>query len=104
MGARSELEAGPNHRGVSSPPISTTKTPIGTKSSDEEHSNAENAETVDIGKANSVPNVGGDVVASKISKKRRSVQRSKDWCHIRARNRRIRTERDLEKLQESERR
>ena len=70
MGARSELEAGLSHRGVSSPPIPTTKTPIGTKSSDEEHSSAERAETVDIGKANSVPNVGGDEAASKISKKK----------------------------------
>ena len=105
MGAgNNELEAGPSHRNESSTPVTATGTQIGAKSSDGEHSNAELAEEINVGKASSVPNVSDGAEASKISKKWRSAQRSKDWCLIRARNRRIRTKRDREKVQESERR
>ena len=45
------------------------RTQIGTKSSDGEHSNTERAEAADVGKASSVRDESGDVVASKNSKK-----------------------------------
>ena len=65
VGTRDELEAGPSHRNMSSPKLTTMGTQIGTKSSDGEHSNTERAEAVDVGKASSVPSVSDDVVASK---------------------------------------
>ena len=104
MSAQSELEACPSHKGMSKPPKTISETPIERKLFDGERLNAERAETVDIEKAKSVPNVGDEVASSKSSKKRRNVRRNKDWSHIRARNRKIWTERDLEKFQESERR
>ena len=69
MGRRYEIEAGPSHRSVSSPPITTTRTQIGTQSTDGEYLNTERAETVEVGEANSVPNVSENVVASQTSKK-----------------------------------
>ena len=101
MSAQSELEACPCHKGMSKPPKTISETPIERKLFDGERLNAERAETVDIEKAKSVPNVGDEVASSKSSKKRRNVRRNKE---DRARNRKIRTERDLEKFQESERR
>ena len=86
VGARNnELEAGPSHRNVSSTPVTVTGTQIGAKSSDGEHSNAELAEEINVGKARSVPNVSDGAEASNISKKGGALKEAKigdesqDW-------------------------